>query len=795
MPTTLARAQEIVAGLRTEDKIRLVSGHDFWTTEAIPEADIRAMMLTDGPHGLRKQRTAGNTADVTDSVPATCFPTAATLASTWDSALLEEVGAALGRECRAEDVPVLLGPALNLKRHPAAGRNFEYFSEDPVLAGLLAAGLVRGIQSQGVAACLKHFAANNQESWRMSIDAVVDERTLRELYLTGFEIAVRESDPWTVMCAYNKVNGTHCDASHELLTAILRDEWGFDGLAMTDWFATSDRVAAIRAGLDLEMPGSTSTWDPEIAAALDVGTLEVATLDLACQRIVELALRTTPTGAAGAAAAPAPDFSAHHALSRRAAAAGTVLLTNDGLLPLRADVTIAVVGAFAERPRYQGAGSSLVTPTRLDTFLGALREQAGEGRVTYAPGYDPITGETSDALLAEAARVAAAARAVVVLAGLPSRMESEGFDRDHLRLPDGHIRLIDAVIDANPRTAVALQNGAPVEMPWAARPAAILEAYLGGQAGGGALADIVIGAAEPGGRLAESFPVRASDLPSSANFPGAATQVQYREGLYVGYRFHDASGVAPLFAFGHGLGYTKFSYAGLEVTRVGERWDVTVTVKNVGKRAGSEVVQVYVHDVVSTAYRPVKELKGFAKTRLEPGASAKVTVSLDRRAFATWDVAARGWRVEAGDFDIIVGASSIDVRAVRRISVASPDAVAASAGPSAPAYVADDEEFARMLGHPVPAAAHLLPFHRDSTVGSLRATTLGRVVRGVIVRIARRSFGGDADPDTKAGVEALLENLPLRGVAMASHGGMPLRRLDRLIRVLNGASTRARRAR
>jgi beta-glucosidase len=791
MRTTVKKAREIVAELRTEDKIRLVSGHDFWTTEAIAEAGIRAMMLTDGPHGLRKQRDAGNVADVTDSVPATCFPTAAALASTWDPALLEEVGAALGRESRAEDVPVLLGPALNLKRHPAAGRNFEYFSEDPVVAGRMAAGLVRGIQSQGVAACLKHFAANNQESWRMSVDAVIDERTLRELYLTGFEIAVRESDPWTVMCAYNQINGTHCGENHGLLTEILRDEWGFDGLAMTDWLATFDRVEAIRAGLDLEMPGSAATWDLEIAAALESGALGAEELDLACVRIVDLMLRTAPSGAAP----PAPDFSAHHALARRAAASGTVLLTNDGLLPLGAKTTIAVVGAFAESPRYQGAGSSLVKPTRLDTFLDTLREQAGEGRVTYAAGYDPVTGETTDGLLAEAVRVAAGADAVIVLAGLPSRMESEGFDREHLKLPEGHALLIDAVIDANPRTAVALQNGAPVEMPWVGRPAAILEAYLGGQAGGGALADVVLGAAEPGGRLAESFPVRASDLPSSANFPGAATQVQYREALYVGYRFHDASGVAPLFPFGHGLGYTNFLYSDLTVTEASGRWRVTVTVKNVGERAGSDVIQVYVHDVVSTPYRPVKELKGFAKTRLEPGASAQVTVELDRRAFAVWDLASRGWRVEAGDFDILVGASSADIRVVRRISVASPDDVATSSGPPAPAYVAGDAEFARMLGHPIPQASPLLPFHRDSTVGSLGETLLGAAVRGVIVRVARRSFGGVDDPDTKAGVDALVENLPLRGVAMASHGALKLRRLDRLIRLLNASSPRARKAR
>ncbi len=791
MRTTVKNAQEIVAALSLDDKIRLISGHDFWTTEAIPGAGIRAMTLTDGPHGLRKQRNAGNVANVTDSVPATCFPTGVALASTWDPVLLEEVGVALGRECRAEDVPVLLGPGLNIKRHPAGGRNFEYFSEDPVVAGRMAAGLVRGIQSQGVAACLKHFAANNQESWRMSIDAVVDERTLRELYLTGFEIAVRESDPWTVMCAYNQVNGTHCGETRGLLTEILREEWGFDGLAMTDWLATFDRVPAIRAGLDLEMPGSTATWDREIAAALKSRTLDAADLDLACARVVDLVLRTAPPSGARSKAAPAPDFAAHHALARRAAAAGTVLLTNDGLLPLSPRATIAVIGAFAESPRYQGAGSSLVTPTRLDTFLDVLREQAGESRVTYAPGYDPITGDTTDALLSQAAQVAAAADAVVVLVGLPSRMESEGFDRDHLRLPEGHDRLVGAVVDANPRTAVALFNGAPVEMPWVARPAAILESYLGGQAGGAALADVVLGAAEPGGRLAESFPAHASDLPASANFPGDATQVQYREGLYVGYRFHDASGVAPLFPFGHGLGYTQFEYSGVKVAPVGAGWDVTVAIKNAGKRAGSEVVQIYVRDVVSTAYRPVKELKGFAKVHLAPGASQKVTVSLDRRAFAVWDVTSHEWRVENGDFEVLVCASSSDVRGAATITVLSPDVAATSAGPSDPAYVATDAEFEGMLGHPVPVEASLLPFHRDSTVSALRATTLGRVVRAIIVRVARRSFGGDDDPDTKAGNEALIENLPLRGVAMASHGTLSLRRLDHLIHVLNGASPKA----
>lgn len=785
MRSTVDHARDIVSGLTLDQKISLLSGADFWHSTGIPAAGIPAMMLTDGPHGLRKQTGDTTNVELTLSVPATCFPTAATLGATWDPDLLEEIGAALGRECRAEDVPVLLGPGLNLKRHPAGGRSFEYFSEDPLVSGRLAGALVRGIQSQGVAACLKHLAANNQEQWRMTLDTIVDERTLRELYLTGFEIAVRESDPWTVMCSYNLVNGTHTGESRDLLTTILRDEWGFDGLVMTDWLATFDRAAAVAAGLDLEMPSSGGTWDREVRLALERGTLAVADLDTACVRIADLALRTERGRTAAA-----PDFDAHHALARRAAAAGSVLLTNDGLLPLAAKGTIAVIGAFAEDPRYQGAGSSLVTPTRIDGALEQIRAAAPKANITYAPGYDPATGDTTDVLVAEAQKVARGADAVVLLAGLPAIMESEGFDRDHLDLPAGHTRLIEAVTAANPRVAVVLLNGSAVEIPWERKAAAILEVYLGGQAGGAAIADVILGAAEPGGRLAESFPVSAQDLPADHNFRAHPTQTEYREGLYVGYRFHDTARVPARFPFGHGLGYTTWEYSDVTAQARGEGARVTVTVKNTGTRAGSEVVQVYVRDVESTVYRPEKELRDFRRVTVAPGKSTTLTFDLPRRAFAVWDVATHSWAVEAGEFDILVGHSSADIRGAASVTVSSDDRVSPAASPSR--WVATDAEFAAMLGRPIPRPRPLLPFHRDSTVSALSTTLVGRAVRQAIVRQAIARFGAhNDDATTQAATAAFLANLPLRGIAMASNGALTLRQLDRIIRALNAVSPRA----
>ena len=787
MRATIAAAERIVAGLTLDDKIRLLSGKGLWHTEEVP--GVPAIMLTDGPHGLRKQLDVGDTFELSNSVPATCFPTAAVLGSTWDPALLEEIGEALGRECRAENVGVLLGPGLNIKRHGAGGRTFEYFSEDPFLSGHMAAALVRGIQSQGVGACIKHYAANNQEHRRMTIDAIVDERTLREIYLTGFEIAVRESAPWTVMSSYNRVNGEHVGESRELMTAILRDEWGFDGLAMTDWSATYDRPVAIAAGLDLEMPGSNGSWDGAVRKAIDAGTLAMADVDLAAARVVELALRATALPDAPVAV----DFDAHHALARRAAAAGSVLLTNDGLLPLAPSGTIAVVGAFAESPRYQGAGSSLVTPTKLDAFLPEFQAAVGDAAaVTFAPGYDARTGATTPALLDEARAVASGADTAVLVVGLPAALESEGFDRSTLRLPEGHEALIAAVTAANARTVVVLLNGGALVTPWAERPAAILEAYLGGQAGGGAIADVLLGVAEPGGRLAESFPFAQADVAADANFPGGDTQVEYREGLYVGYRFHDSAGVPARFGFGHGLGYTTFEYSALSARKAGDGYTVSVTVANTGERAGSEVVQLYVRDVESSVHRPAKELKAFAKVHLEAGSSQKVTLRLDRRAFAVWDVVARDWLVEAGEFELLVGSSSVDIRERKTVQVASDDALSPAAGPAG--FVATDDEFEAMLGHPVPKPRPVLPFTLDSTLGELRLNPIGRQInKAVKAQVVKQLGLADADPDdAQAGMfAAMMEELPVRGLTMMSGGKVSLGSAKRLVGILNATTPKA----
>jgi len=784
-----AEAQQVVAKLSRATKIGLLSGADFWNTKGLPEHGISPVMLTDGPHGLRKQLSEADHVGLSESVPATCFPTASALGSTWDVPLLEEVGAALGRESRISDVAVLLGPGLNIKRHPAGGRNFEYFSEDPLLAGTAAAAMVRGIQSEGVGACVKHFAANNQEDFRMRLDTIIDERTLRELYLAGFEIAVTEGQPWTAMCSYNLVNGEHTGESRRLLTEILRDEWGFDGLVMSDWLAVSDRPAGVAAGLDLEMPSSHGAWDARVSTALDSGDLRQADLDRACVRVVELLLKAA-AGRAKGELFERLDKPAHHGLARRAAAAGTVLLTNDGLLPLAPSGRVALIGAFAEQPRYQGAGSSLVQPTQLDTVLDTLRERLGEtAELDYVPGYDPETGQTSAAQLARARTSAAAADKVILLVGLPAAYESEGFDRDDLRLPAGQDALAKTVLAANPRTAVVVIAGAPVELDWADQPAALLFGYLGGQAAGSALVDVLLGDAEPGGRLAESFPVAAAQLPAQDNFRSHPTQVQYRECLNVGYRFHDTFGVAPRFCFGHGLGYTTFEYADLAVSGVGTQWEVAFTLTNTGSRAGAEVVQLYVHDVAASVARPEQELKAFTKVWLEPGQSTRVALSLGRRAFAVYDVRAADWLVEAGEFELRVGASSRDVRLRARIDVESSDRVSPAVIPAA--ALATDNEFTALFGRPLPAPKPLLPLHLDSTVDELKLRPLGRPLYGLLRAQAARNFSPEDEGGTAAMLERMIGQMPLRALVTFSEGKLSLNALEALIRVLNLGLRRA----
>ncbi len=803
----LKNASEVVSRLDRGTRVGLLSGRGFWALEPVADAGIPGIVVADGPHGLRCQVASADHLGVAPAQPATCFPTASATGSSWDVDLLAELGAAIGQEAKALGVSVVLGPGVNLKRHPAGGRSFEYFSEDPLLGGKLAAAWIRGVQSEGVGASLKHFAVNNQESYRLVVDAVVDERTLRELYLRAFEIAVTESQPWTVMCSYNRINGTYASDDPWLLTTVLRDEWGFEGLVMSDWGATNDRVAGVKAGMDLEMPGSNGAYDDEVVAALDDGRLGDATLDVCVERVVELLGR-----GASVAEGQRPDarHDEHHALARRAAAAGSVLLVNNGVLPLDVEGTIAVVGSFATTPRYQGAGSSQVNPTRLDKALDMLRDAVGDrASITYADGYEAGSGTSSPEQFAEALEVAHAADVVVCFVGLPAVRESEGFDRTTLDLPEAHVRLVEALAATPTPVVVVLNNGGVVHLPFADRVDAVLECWLGGQAGAGAAVDLLLGDAEPGGRLAESIPHHVAQLPSDRNFPGLPRQVQYREGLNVGYRFHDTAGVPARFAFGSGLSYTSFEWSDVEVVaRDGAsgdcgtgshstELDVRVTVTNTGERAGSDVVQVYVHDVESVVFRPEKELRGFAKVHLAPGESTTVTVSLDRRSFTVWDVATGSWLVEAGRFDVIVARSSVDPVATVPISVASDDVV--TPVPATADLVASDGEFAALLGRPVPEPTPLpsRPFDRNSTIQDMELTPLGRLLGSIVEREGvKRASAEFPDPDeaTLEMVRSALREGPARGLVLMGGGVISFSQLDTLLDAMNGRWTAASRA-
>lgn len=802
--TSRSSAQSVVTGLDVETRARILSGKSFWHLEPIPSADLVEIMVTDGPHGLRRQETSADHLGLNAARPATCFPTAATLGSSWDTALLEEIGQALGDEAVDQGVSVVLGPGLNLKRHPAGGRCFEYFSEDPVVSGKLAAAMVRGIQSRGVGTSVKHFAVNNHESHRLVVNAVVDDRTLRELYLRGFEIAVRESQPWTVMCSYNLVNGTYASEHRELLTSILREEWGFEGLVMTDWGAANDRVAGIRAGLDLEMPGSKDAYQSAILAAIESGDLSTEELDACAVRVVELIERgqQVARGFAGldrstsddtAPGGTPTDQEAHHALARRAAAAGTVLLRNEGVLPLSPSTAIAVIGSFAESPRYQGAGSSQVTPRKLDNALDAIRALVeGHSMLDYSMGYDPRTGTTTPTLMDDAVRAAASAEIAVVFAGLPASHESEGFDRPDLNIPEGHERLIEAVAATGTPTIVVLCNGGVVQLGWAPRVDAILECWLGGQAGGSAIADVLFGRCEPGGRLAESIPFHVAQLPSDRNFRGEPRQVEYREGLYVGYRFHDSAGVPAQYPFGFGLSYTTFDWSEFHITEPTPQDQdpvrtVSLDVTNTGDRAGSDVVQVYVRKAESVVYRPDKELKGFAKVTLEPGATDRVTIDLDRRAFTVWDSASSSWRVEPGTYQIIVARSSTDPVHSLDVEITSDDVVSPSSGPEH--HVATDDEFEVMLGHRVPVPVSARPFNRNSTLNDVSETRSGKAFANQVIRIGlKRAESEFPDPDeaTIKMFRAVISEGPLRSLVLVSGGVISFDTLDRLLEVFNG---------
>ncbi|MBT2725808.1 glycoside hydrolase family 3 C-terminal domain-containing protein [Bacillus sp. ISL-75] len=652
--------KQLITQMTLEEKASLCSGLDFWHLKGIERLGIPSLMVTDGPHGLRKQAQGADHLGIYNSVPSTCFPSAAGMASSWNRELIEKVGIALGEECQAEDVAVLLGPGVNIKRSPLCGRNFEYFSEDPYLASEMAANHVKGVQSQGVGTSLKHFAANNQEHRRMSTDAVVDERTLREIYLASFEGVVKQSQPWTVMCSYNKVNGEYASENEYLLNEILKDEWGFEGFVVSDWGAVNERAEGLAAGLELEMPSSNGIGDQKIVDAVKSGKLSEEKLNKAVERLLRIIFMAVDHKKENAVY----DKDAHHQLAREMARESMVLLKNEeAILPLKKEGTIAVIGEFAKKPRYQGGGSSHVKPTKLENIVEEIEKTAGKHtNVLYAQGYSLDSDEIDGTLIAEAKEVAAQADSVILFAGLPDRYESEGYDREHLRMPENHRLLVESVAEVNRNIIVVLSNGSPIEMPWIGNVRGILEAYLGGQALGGAIADLLFGDANPSGKLAESFPKQLSDNPSFLNFPGEGDKVEYNEGIFVGYRYYDTKKVEPLFPFGFGLSYTTFEYSNLSISQKEiqdtETVTVSVTVKNTGDRAGKQIVQLYVKDVKSNVNRPEKELKGFEKVDLQPGEEKTVTFLLNKRAFAYYNVEMKDWHVETGEFEILVGESS-----------------------------------------------------------------------------------------------------------------------------------------
>jgi beta-glucosidase len=789
--------QELIEQMTLEEKASLCSGLNFWYLKGIERLGIPSIMATDGPHGLRKQGGSGEGVAFSDTIPATCFPTASALAATWNRDLVYQVGAAIGEECRQEKVGVILGPGANIKRSPLCGRNFEYFSEDPYLTGEIAKSHIQGVQSQGIGTSLKHYAVNNQESRRMTIDVVVDERALREIYLAGFEMAVKDAQPWTVMSAYNKVNGTYCSEDNYLIAEILKREWGHEGLVVTDWGAMNDRVEALRAGIELEMPGVNNGNDQLIVDALKENRLEEAVLDQAVGRLLRLIFAADET--------LSDDFiydpQAHHSLARKAAGEGAVLLKNiNGILPLDKNSNVALIGGFAKAPRYQGAGSSLMNPSRLDNIYDEVSKIVSGEIIPYAPGYPNKGDQVDDSLIEEAIKLARNAEIVVVCAGLPDVYEVEGLDREQMGLPQSHTALIEALSEEHPNVVVVLSNGAPVEMPWIDNVQAVLEGYLGGQAGAGAITDILSGEVNPSGKLAETFPLRMEDNPSHQYFPGGPKTVEYRESIFIGYRFYDSAGVEPLFPFGHGLSYTSFEYKDLDISQETisdhDELTVTLTVKNSGELAGKEIVQLYVRDVESNVFRPEKELKGFEKLDLKPGEEKQVSFTLDKRAFAYYDTALGDWHVESGEFEILLGSSSRDIRLSGFVRVNSSTASPNIDGENLAAYTnimggfqVSKTDYEAQLGSAVPEneLREGEPHTINTPISDMQGSFIGRLLGSYMKRQMDEMIASeDEESSTVLLMSAMVKEAPLRLMLMSSDGAVSREMLEALLIMSNG---------
>lgn len=755
---TRDQLQELIGKMTLEEKAAMCSGADFWHTESVERLGIPAMMVSDGPHGLRKQDQKADHLGVNDSIKAVCFPAGCGTAASFNRELITKMGEALGNECQAEGVGVILGPAVNIKRSPLCGRNFEYYSEDPYVASEMAGALIEGVQNKNVGTSIKHFLANNQEHRRMSSSSEMDERTMREIYLAAFEGAVKKQKPWTVMCSYNRINGTYAAENKEVLTDILRDEWDFDGFVMSDWGAVNNRVPDLYAGLELEMPSSGGINDRLIVEAVKEGRLEEAVLDRAVERILNIVYRFEDNRDKTAVF----DRDADHELARKVAEETIVLLKNeDGILPLDEKEKIVFIGKYAARPRFQGGGSSHINSHKVTSAWDCVKEW---GNITLAEGFRDEKDEIDEALMAEAVEQAKAAKAAVIFAGLPDAFESEGFDRGHMRMPNCQNELIARVAAAQPNTIVVLHNGSPVEMPWADQVKGIVEAYLGGQAVGGAQVDILFGKVNPSAKLPESFPYKLEDNPSYLYYVGEGDRVEYREGVFVGYRYYDTKKMNVRFPFGFGLSYTAFDYSDLKLSAENisdqDTLSVSVNVTNTGSRAGKEVVQLYVSDVESTVIRPVQELKGFEKVELAPGETKTVTFTLDKRAFAYWNTTLHDWHVESGAFLVRVGKSSRDIVLEAPVNVDSTVKV------------------------PV-------RYTLDTTFGDVMKDSKAMEMMAPFMKLGILETGEDEGSNAASEAissemqEAMMRYMPLRGLLSFSGGAVTMEQLQGMVDALN----------
>ena len=767
--------EELIRQMTLEEKCHLLSGRDFWQTQSVKRLGVESMTLSDGPHGIRKQAEGGDQLGLGGSLPATCYPTAATMANSWDPALGEELGKMLGEEAASQDVCVLLGPGLNIKRNPFCGRNFEYFSEDPYLAGKMAAGYIRGIQANGVSACPKHFAANNTELRRMASDSVMDERTLREIYLTNFEIAVREGHPKSIMSSYNMVNGVYANENAHLLQEILRDTWGFDGFVVSDWGANNDFTEGVRAGSHLEMPGTGGDGPRQLMQAVADGRITEAEVDTRVDELLDVMLSTRKPF----------DVDVHHAFAQKASEQSVVLLKNENdILPLRPGSKVAVIGEFAKKARYQGAGSSVVNCTKLDHTMDVIGNFDLDV-VGFAPGY-PRHGAPDAAMIDTAVTVAKLADYVLLYLGLDEISESEGLDRSTLAIPQCQIEALKAVSAANPNVIVVMSAGSSVEMPWISQCKALVHGYLCGQAGASAVLKVILGEVNPSGRLSESYPVKYEDCSTAPYFPAKQRNVEYREGLYVGYRYYETAKVPVLFPFGFGLSYTSFAYSDLKVTDKAAAFTLT----NTGKMDGAEVAQLYVHAKNPTVYRPAKELKGFQKVFLKAGESREVTIPLDDKAFRYWNDKSGKFEIDGGEYEILIGASVADIKLSGTVTVKGSDAPMCEDPAKLPHYFSGeikavpDAEFEALLGRPIPDGSWSGKIQANDAIGQLyyakaaKARFVWKIMDGMLNKSIEKG-----EPDLNI---TFIYNMPIRAIGKMAGGMVSQEMCEGILDIING---------